>query len=153
MKHSALILFLAVSIQGQALNAETLVASRTLRAQTVLTYQDLALVPGTTPGALFSPDQAEGLEAKVTLYAGRPIRAGDLAPPALIERNQIVTLFYHNQGLRIATEARALGRAAEGDVLRVMNLSSRSTVSGTVDRHGRVVVGPRSDLLADLEKN
>jgi len=80
----------------------------------------------------------------VVLYAGRPIRPGDVGPPALIERNQIVTLHYRSGPLTIAAEARALGRAAAGEEVRVMNLASRSTVTGTVTETGGVVIrGPR----------
>jgi flagella basal body P-ring formation protein FlgA len=91
--------------------------------------------------------------ARVVLYTGRPIRPGDVGPAAIIDRNQIVTLLFSRNGLKIATEARALGRAGVGDRVRVMNLASRSTITGTVDRHGRVLVGPSSALLEDMERN
>lgn len=152
MKH-LIPLFVGLVMASQAASAEIVIANRTIRAQTVLAYQDMSLATGEMPGALTAIEDAEGQEARVTLYAGRPIRMGDVGPPALIERNQIVTLFYMRNGLRIATEARALARAAEGDDIRVMNLSSRVTLNGRVDHHGRVVVGPSNDLLADLEKN
>ncbi|MFV2035181.1 MAG: flagellar basal body P-ring formation chaperone FlgA [Halocynthiibacter sp.] len=92
-------------------------------------------------GTLHFPQQAIGLEALVVLYAGRPIRANDVGPAAVIERNQIVTLIYQQGALIIATEARALGRAGPGDRLRVMNLASRSTVSGRVGVNGSVYAG------------
>ncbi len=122
--------------------AETLVATRTIRAQTMLGPADLGVVPGTLPGALTAPDQALGQEARVTLYAGRPIRPGDIGPPAIIDRNQIVPLAYHAGTLAIVTEGRALARAGAGDTIRVMNLSSRSTVTGRVRPDGTVIVGP-----------
>ena len=121
--------------------AETLVAARTLRSQAILGPADVAVIADTIPGALSHPSEAVGLETRVILYAGRPIRPGDVGPPAMIERNEIVTLRYARGPLSIVTEARALGRAGLGDKLRVMNLSSRSTVSGTVTATGEVVVG------------
>ena len=122
-------------------SAETLVAARTVRAQAILTPADLAVVERTIPGTLTQADEAIGLEARVVLYAGRPIRQGDVGPPAIIERNQIVTLLFRRGNLTIAAEARALGRAGAGDVLRVMNLTSRTTVSGIVRSDGTVAVG------------
>ncbi len=133
------------------LRAEMLVAARTIPAGTVLEPADVVLREGSAAGSIAHPDAAMGLEARVALYPGRPIRAADLGPPALIERNQTVTLVYRQNGLLIATEARALGRAGEGDLLRVMNLASRSTVTGQVDEAGRVIVGPSARLLKDLE--
>lgn len=121
--------------------AETVVAARTIRSQAILTPADLTIIAKTIPGTLETAEQAVGLETRVVLYAGRPIRPGDVGPPAIIERNQIVTLLYRRGGLSIAAEARALGRAGVGDMLRVMNLASRTTVSGTVRADGTVTVG------------
>lgn len=121
--------------------AETLVTTRTVRSHAVLTHADLTMAPNTVPGALRNVEDAVGLEAQVILYAGRPIRASDLAPPALIERNQIVTLVFKRGGLSIAAEARSMERAAIGDRIRVMNLGSRTIVSGMVLPNGSVRVG------------
>ena len=74
------------------------------------------------------------------IYAGRPVREADLAPPALVERNQIVTLRFRRGGLAISAEGRAMGRAAEGESVRAVNLGSRLTVSGTVAADGSVHV-------------
>jgi flagella basal body P-ring formation protein FlgA len=134
----ALALILALAAAPAA--ADTLVAARTLRAQAILTAADLALAPGVTPGALSDPADAIGMEARVVLYAGRPLRPADLGPPAIVERNQIVTLLYRSGGLEIAAEGRALGRAGAGDSLRVLNLGSRSTVTGRVGPDGTVEV-------------
>ena len=120
--------------------AETVVAARTVRAQTILTEQDLAVKPQQIVGAFDDPAMLIGQEARVALYAGRPIRPGDIGPPAIIDRNQIVVLVYAAGGLTIATEARALARGGVGDRLRVLNMSSRLTVEGTVFPDGSVRV-------------
>lgn len=121
--------------------AESLVATRTIRAKTLIAFEDLTLVSAELPGALNDPAQAIGLEARVALYAGKPVRPGDLGPPTLIERNQLVTLVFVSGGLAISTEGRALARGAEGDEIRVMNLGSRNTVTGRVGPDGAVYVG------------
>ncbi len=122
--------------------ADSLVATRTIRAQSVVQADDVTLVAATIPGALAGVEGAVGLEARVAIYAGRPIKAADLGPPALIDRNQIVSLSYQSGGLAILTEGRALARGGAGDVIRVMNIASRSTVSGRVAPDGTVHVGP-----------
>ena len=106
---------------------------------------------GEGAGLAAHPSEVIGKETRVAVYAGRPVRLADIGPPAVIERNQIVTLVYRRSGLLIATEARALGRGGVGDMLKVMNLASRSTVTGQVDEAGRVIVGPSARLLKDLE--
>jgi flagella basal body P-ring formation protein FlgA len=60
----------------------------------------------------------------------------------LVDRNQIVTLVYNLGGLEITTEGRALDRGGLGDVVGVMNLSSRKTVTGQLAEDGFVYVGP-----------
>lgn len=120
--------------------AESLIATRTIRAQTVLTAEDFTVVAAEIPGALTDPTAAIGLEARVTLYAGRPISAADVGAAALVERNQTVSLVYRSNGLSILTEGRALTRGGPGDVIKVMNLSSRTTVMGTVSPDGTVAV-------------
>ena len=122
--------------------ADSVVATRTIRAQSVIAAQDLAMVPAEIAGALTAPDAAVGQEAKVTLFAGRPVHAADLASPALVQRNQVVTVVYSVAGLTIRTDGRALERGGAGAVIKVMNLSSHLTVQGAIIPDGTVRVGP-----------
>lgn len=137
-----LALLCITSLAGPA-GAQTIVATHTIRSQAILTARDVELIEQNIVGAYISADEVIGMEARVVLYAGRPIRMDDIGPPAVIERNQIVTLYYTTGTLMIAADARALGRAGVGDRLRVMNLMSRSTVTGWVQQDGSVSVsGP-----------
>jgi flagella basal body P-ring formation protein FlgA len=131
-----------ICIAAPKLLAETVIAAGTIRGQSLIMASDVATAPGMTPGALSDPADAIGMEAAVNLYAGRPIRPGDLRPPAIIDRNAIVTIRYAHGALTIIAEGRAMDRAATGEVLRVMNLSSRSTVTATASAPGLVTVGP-----------
>ena len=128
-----------VIVAGPAL-AEAVLAARTIRAREIITAADLSITAAPVQGALNDPGAAIGREARYTIYAGRPVNAGDLTSPAVIERNDIVVMFYDQGGLSISTEGRALGRGAVGDRLRVMNLASRSTVTGTVAAPGRISI-------------
>lgn len=114
--------------------ADSVVATRTIRAHTILTAQDLAVQPVHVLGAFNDPAQLIGMETRAALYAGRPVRPGDVGPPAIIDRNQIIILVYATPGLTISTEARALGRGGIGDRLRVLNMSSRMTAYSGVMR-------------------
>lgn len=128
MRGLVVLLLLAAPVQ-----AEVVLAARTLRAGTPITAADIVVSPDAAPlGAASQPDQAIGQEARVTLYAGRPIPLSGLAPPALVERNQLVTLIFRRGGLDIRADGRALGRGAAGDEIRIMNLGSRSTIFGTI---------------------
>lgn len=135
-----LLIGLAGLLPAVPLWAETLVAARMLRAETVLTAEDIRRGDESIPGALKDPAAAVGRETKVNIYAGQPIYAGDLAAPAIVERNQLVTLNYHHGGLAIATDGRAMDRGAVGDRVRVMNLASRQIVAGQIMVDGSVSV-------------
>lgn len=135
------ILVIAALLPVTAL-ADSVVATRTIRAQSVIALEDLALVPADIAGALSTPDAAVGLEAKVTLFAGRPVHAADLSQPTLIQRNQVVSVIYQIAGLTIRTDGRALERGGAGALIKVMNLSSRLTVRGAVTPDGTVRVSP-----------
>lgn len=134
-------LVLLVMLPGAAL-ADAVVATRPIPAQSVLEVGDLALVEADIPGALTSIAAAAGQEARVTIYPGRPIRPADLGPPTVVGRNQIVTLQYRAGPLAILAEGRALERGGAGDVIRVLNLGSRRTVTGIIAPDGSVRVGP-----------
>lgn len=133
-------ILLLVSVAAPV-SAESLVATRTIRAKSLVAPEDLTLVSAELPGALSDPDQAIGLEARVAIYPGKPIRAGDLGPPTLVERNQLVTLVFVSGELAISTEGRALASGSEGEEIRVMNLGSRNTVMGRIGPDGAVYVG------------
>lgn len=125
-----------------AANADMLVAARTIPSKTIITSDDVIMVSNDTASALQTPADIIGLEARVVLYEGRPIRLSDVGPAALVERNQIVTTLYRNGTLTIEAEGRALGRAASGEPVRVMNIASRKIIMGTVAPDGTILVGP-----------
>ncbi|MEP2029504.1 MAG: flagellar basal body P-ring formation chaperone FlgA [Paracoccaceae bacterium] len=131
--------FLAVSI-GTFTSAEIAVPIRTIRANAVITAKDLEVRSANVPGTFEHPRDLVGQEARVALYAGRPIRLDDIGPPAIVNRNQIVSLFFSQGGLRISTEGRALARGGIGDRIRVMNLASRTTLFGQIQSDGSVQI-------------
>ena len=136
----ATILFVLAAMLAYPVAADTLVAARTIRSQSILAPEDLALIPGDVPGSLSVPGDAVGMEARVVLYAGRPIRQGDIGPAALVLRNQNVVLIFNSGALAISTGGRSLARGSVGDVIKVMNVASRSTVMGVVGADGTIRV-------------
>jgi flagella basal body P-ring formation protein FlgA len=121
--------------------ADSLVATRVIKAQTTILAEDLTLVAAEIPGALTNPDAAIGKEARVAIYPGRPVLQGNLVTAALVDRNQLVSLIYIADGLAIRTEGRALARGGEGDFIEVMNLASRTKITGRVASDGSILVG------------
>lgn len=129
-------LFALICVMTGPVAAETLVAARTIPAQSIIGPDDLTLSAQNIPGGVTDLAAVVGMETRVALYAGRPIRPGDVSFPAVVERNQIIVLTYQNNGLAISTEGRALDRAGPGDLIRVMNLTSRATVTARIGIDG-----------------
>lgn len=138
----ALALALLAVAPAPAAEGQTLVATRAIRGTTLIGPADVALVPGTVPGALSDPALAVGREARVTLYPGRPIRPGELSAPATVARNATVTLRYATGALLILAEGRALERGGPGDRVRVMNVDTKVIVTGRIGADGIVEVTP-----------
>ncbi|WP_299947444.1 flagellar basal body P-ring formation chaperone FlgA [uncultured Ruegeria sp.] len=120
--------------------AEIIVATRTIRAKEVIAASDLEIKASEVAGAVQNPEALIGQEARVALYPGRPIRPADIGPPAIVDRNDLVTLVFDRAVLSITAEGRALGRGAVGDRIRVMNLASRTTISGVIRPDGQIEV-------------
>lgn len=137
MRFLALII---VFFSAHGATADFLVPSRTIRAKEVISNQDLVWKKGDLPGAISRIEDLVGKEARVSLFPGRPIVQSNIGPAAIVDRNQIVTIHFKLGQLKISTEARVLERAAAGEQVRLMNLSSRTTITGTVSGNGTIRV-------------
>lgn len=133
MKHALALALIALPTLAPA---DILVAKRTLRAQVIVTPEDISTQPGEVAGVAAALGEVVGLETRKIIYAGRPIRYGDLGEPAIVERNQIIPLVFRRGSLEIRTEGRALERAGVGETIRVMNAASKSVVSARLAPDG-----------------
>lgn len=137
MKPALAALLLGAASQA---GADVVVPTRTIRAREIIATEDLLVDPAAISGAIDDPRLVVGQEARVALYPGRAIQPGDIGPPTLVERNDLVTLTFRRGGLHIIAEGRALGRGAAGESVRAMNLSSRNTITGQVRDDGSIEV-------------
>lgn len=135
-------LVLAILLFPSCALAESIVALRTIPARSVVGASDVTLVDAAIAGAVTDMADVIGMETQVTVYAGQPVLTRMLISPSLVERNQRVSILFNSGSLRITAEGRALDQGSVGEVVRVMNLASRVTVTGTVGADGAVHVLP-----------
>lgn len=133
-----MIIVAVISAFPSTVFSQTVVAAHTIRTKSVITLEDIVLLDTDSTGSIGDLDLVAGMEARSILYQGRPIRPQDIGPPALIERNQIVSIIYIDGSLVIMTEGRALNRGGLGDRVRVLNLSSKMAITGTVESSSQV---------------
>ncbi len=132
-------------LSGRAVPTQpAVVATRRLALGEVVGAADTRLVrlraervrPGTAQGL----DQMVGQKLRRPMAADMPFASADLAAPAMVEKNALVTVVLEAPGLSLSVQGRALEAAPRGAVVPVMNLASRSVVEGEVVGPGRVRV-------------
>jgi flagella basal body P-ring formation protein FlgA len=124
---------------------EAAVLARTIERNEIVKSSDVVVErrPKAEVGAdAAARDRAVGMQARRQLRAGQAIRAADLAKPDLVQRDQNVTLIYEAPGIYLTMRGKALDNGTEGDVVNVMNLQSKRTLSGTVTGRGQVSITP-----------
>ena len=131
---------IALLAQGADARGESLVATRVISAQAVLTPEDIAIVDAAIPGAVGDLTLAVGKAARRAIYPGRPILSQDIGPPILITRNQTVVMRFTKAGLEITAEGRALDKGGADEVIRVLALSSKTILSARIAADGSVMV-------------
>jgi flagella basal body P-ring formation protein FlgA len=83
---------------------------------------------------------AVGMQMRKQLRAGQALRVSDLAKPDLVQRDDNVTLIYESTGLYLTIRGKAMEGGTEGDVINVLNLQSKRTVSGVVVGRDQVAI-------------
>jgi flagella basal body P-ring formation protein FlgA len=99
-----------------------------------------------------SAERAVGMQMRRPLRSGQPLHFADLVRPDLVQRDQGVTVVYQTDGLYLTVRGKALDSGTEGDVVNVLNLLSKRTISGVVTGRGQVtiqVVTPKPIYVSD----
>jgi flagella basal body P-ring formation protein FlgA len=120
--------------------AQSVAPAQTVRAGEPLRPAEMVVLDRSVPGAFARPSDLAGLEARRTLHPGRPILHADVGLPTVVRRNTLVEIVFARGALEMRTGGRALDAAAEGEPVRVLNLISRSTVTGVATASGDVRV-------------
>lgn len=95
---------------------------------------DLTELPS---GIITDSSQAVGKTMAASIGAGNPLRQDMLRSPSIILQGQTVKLVSQGSGFQVSAEGKALGNAAEGQVVQVRT-SSGQVISG-IARPGPVV--------------
>ena len=89
---------------------------------------------------LIDKHQIVGKQTRRLVASGKPIRAGDLQAPVMVEKGNLVTLVLRTEKMLISARGKALDNGAAGDIIRVLNTRSKQTIEGVVESRNRVVV-------------
>lgn len=79
-----------------------------------------------------SLDEVVGKKARTALKANQPVRADQVESVPLVKSGQMVTIIAENEVLKISVSGKARSSGAEGDTIRVQNLTSLKEISARV---------------------
>lgn len=105
---------------------------RVARVRTALLQSDVAR----------SIDQIVGMQLRRPIAAGQPLRLADLTKPPLVQRGSTVQIELSSAGLTVSGQAIALDAGADGEKIRVQNMTSHAFLFAQVVGPGQVRVTP-----------
>jgi len=130
---------------------EAAVLARNIERNEVIKSSDVVVerrAKAEVAGDAVSRNRAVGMQARRQLRAGQALKTADLAKPDLVTRDQTVTLIYEAAGLYLTIRGKALEGGTEGDVVSILNLQSKRTVSGVVTGRGQVSISVATPRVA-----
>lgn len=96
-------------------------------------------------------DAVIGLSPRRYAADDLPLKVSDFRPPVVVSKGSLVSMVVQTPYLLLTAQGRAAEDGAMGDVIRVMNTQSKTTVDAVVEGPSRVVVrtvAPRSQANA-----
>jgi flagella basal body P-ring formation protein FlgA len=89
-----------------------------------------------------SVDQIVGMQLRRPVAAGQPLRLADLVRPPLVQRGSTVQIELSASGLTVTGQAIAIDTGAEGEKIRVQNITSHAFLFAQIIGPGQVRVMP-----------
>jgi flagella basal body P-ring formation protein FlgA len=99
------------------------------------------------PDAPRDADQIIGKVARRPLRAGTAVAARDVSSPQVIKANDAVQVAYSADGVTLVLQGKAMGSAAVGDAVEIMNPVSKKVIQAIASGADEAVVGPEAERL------
>jgi flagella basal body P-ring formation protein FlgA len=152
-----------IIVHGGAVAVTTAPAAETAKMVEVLTYaRSLAAGEVVQPADLtyakvpvFQAPQDAPRDAAdiIGKAARRPLRSGtavaslDVTVAQVIKRDDMIDVAFHAEGMTLTLQGKALGGAAVGETLNVMNLTSKKVIQAVAVGPDQAVVGPEAEQI------
>ena len=121
---------------------EVVVSNRPLKRNDVIAEEDVRLekmnLAELSPNVITDPREVVGKRTKRVIEPGTPLRVNSLEMPPLVKRGDLVTIVAESEVLKITTQGVVTESGCKGDMVRVINTSSRKELYATV-RDSRTV--------------
>jgi flagella basal body P-ring formation protein FlgA len=125
-----------------------------LAAGTVLSAADIEMRPepltnGNTTG-FPNMNQLVGMQLNRQSHEGMLLKAADVSAPALIARNDLVTIYFRKGPMTLTVKGQAITSASKGAPVQVLNLMSKRVITAKAIAAGAVEVSNDPLALAGL---
>jgi flagella basal body P-ring formation protein FlgA len=146
---SRIIVRSAGPLAGPGRNQEILTYARSLATGEIVQPSDV--VWSKAAGAPFdAPSRADsviGMAARRPLREGDPVLTHDVAAPIAVKIGDTVMVTYADDGVTLTLEGKAMGSAAVGETLSVLNTASKKLIEAVATGADQAVVGPEAMRL------
>ena len=128
---------------------QTLTYAHNIQAGDIIAAADLMWSDDavSSSDSLGDPDAAVGKAARHTLRAGAPASARDLLSPRVVKRDEPVRVAFDADGVALTLDGKALNDGSVGEIVRVLNPTSKVVIEAVASGPGQALVGPRADAL------
>lgn len=138
----------------RARTEEVLTYARDFAAGEVVQPEDIVWAP---PAGFGSPfDAPRDARAVIGQAARRPLRAGtavslaDLSAPKVIKKDEMVTVAFQADGIKLVLQGRAMSGAALGEVVDIQNPASKKLIQAVASGPDEAVVGPQAERIKSV---
>jgi flagellar basal body P-ring formation protein FlgA len=123
---------------------DTVKLTRSLPRGAILSASDLSLTQSrrssTTKPLINSIKEAQGAALRRALARGTELTQSMLEAPLILKRGEQTIILAGRNGLEVRMSGKALQDGAEGEFIRVQNLTSKRTVQGRVRADGSIEI-------------
>jgi len=124
-----------VRIDVEAL-ADAVMSLRQIESGNIIAAEDLTVqkceITQSSHLAIRSIGEAAGKKARTTIRANQPVRIDQIEKIPLVKSGQLVTIIAENGVLKLSVTGKARSSGAEGDIIRVQNLTSLKEIPAKV---------------------
>jgi flagellar basal body P-ring formation protein FlgA len=130
---------------------ETLTYARSIATGELIAPEDLTFAKvaafAVPPDAPRDADEIIGKVAKRPLKSGGAVAVHDVASAQVIKTNDLVQVTYRADGVSLVLQGKALGSAAVGEPVDIMNTASKKVIQAVATGADEAVVGPEADQI------
>jgi flagella basal body P-ring formation protein FlgA len=141
----------AAGAAAPAQMSEVLTYARSMMAGDIVQPSDLAFakVPRFQVPADAPRDAMDviGKVARRPLRDGSPVAAHDLSTPLVIKRDDVVEVAYHDGGISLILQGKAMADAASGEPIAIQNTTSKKVIQAVATGPDQAVVGPEAEAI------